>query len=378
MTTPTTYTSSDGTIWAISHKGDGQHEPMNNGHLFNSLKKAERAFQDGVTMNLVTALRNEVNERKAAGIMPDGNPGVAGIPGERSIMPKREAAPKREAPAPIGDNRAPADAPNPINDRLTVTYSQLLEDIAQHELNAATLPRTCETEDDVTTIGEWVKKSRGLWRAAETKREEEKADYLKAGRTVDAFFAGLKDNLASRAKAIEARATAFLEAREKRRIAEEAAAKEKAALDAQREADEKARAAEEEIFQAETDEEREAAEIKARDAFTEAANAGATAQAVQAQAIADEKKADRAEARAEDPHKLARVSGGGAGASVSLRKSWTGRVVDRTALVTSLGPLGAFLSAAEVDKAVERAAKSPARPPIPGVEYVEQSAARTY
>jgi hypothetical protein len=292
----------------------------------------------------------------------------------------------------IGDNNPPDEVTvaERLRARLEAAHEALIEALADHELAAAKLPKSVESDDDVAKINAWVVRARELYREAEGHRKAEKDDYLQAGKTIDAFFGELKDDVAVRAKDIEDRNTPYLQAKAKReeadrlaaaeakrKAAEEAAERERESQAAAKKAQEEADAALKAIQDAKDDEERLRLEKVARDAAAVAKTENKAAEQAGKDVKAATKSADRDEkiAAGGGRHALGRTSAGGG--SSSLKTEWKYRVVDKTRVAASLGPLYPFLGSSVVDDALGRAAKSDPRPDIPGVEYYSEAVTQT-
>ena len=283
-------------------------------------------------------------------------------------------------------NNAP-DGADPLIDRMREKYESFADRQADLELTASKLPKEVKTDDDVIAVNAWVKAARALAREAEAARKDEKDLFLKQGQKIDAFFKReLQDPVLERASKIEARNTPYLTAKaaaeEARKRAEAAAIR--AAQEAAAAREREAREAEERervAAEAAARKVREAADEETRAAAAEDLRRSEAAAETQRQAAAQAVKASAersAGARERQAEKgaanLSRTGVAGAG-SATLKKTWTHRVTDATALYASLGPLGGFLAGDAVEAALKRAAKADERPEVPGVEYSEVASA---
>ncbi len=306
-----------------------------------------------------------------------------------------------------GHNNPP---PDPYLAQLEDAHASLLDQQASLELEAATLPKVVDNDDQVAAITAYVVKARALARRIEAEREDAKKPLLARSRTLDGFFGGLRDALKKRADGVEARNGPYLLAKRQRAEAEARAR----LVEAQRIADaaaERARLAREQEIEAQrvADEEAErnrraAAEAQAQATAAElgdvegAVDTSAAQDADQAEEAsrAAQLQANRASQAATDADKLAgaaqqlvdtaqsdmdrgvgrlaRTAGGG-GAS-NVRMEWQYRLADRDKVRASLGPLGPYFSESEVLSALAKATRG-ARPAVPGVEYFEQPQVRT-
>lgn len=131
----------------------------------------------------------------------------------------------------IGHNQPPAD---PFIANLTDSADPLSRRLAALEISVAKLPKGVRDEADAGEYAGMVKELRALAQDTDNLRKLEKEPHLTAGRKIDAFFAdflgkinGLKDNLEDRIGAWQAKREAEERARraEEARLAAEAAAK---------------------------------------------------------------------------------------------------------------------------------------------------------
>lgn len=297
------------------------------------------------------------------------------------------------------DNYAPADA-DPLLDRLKDQYSALT---ARTDELVGGLARVPEKIDD-DTIGRatgFVKQVKLCAKEAEAKREQEKADFLAAGRKVDGFFKALTDRLEKTAAEVERRMQAYLKAKadEERRRREEEARRareeaERAAAEARRIREEgdrrrrEAEAAEAARIAALTPRVDPAEALAAQKAAAEAAEreeqeriareAGALAAAKLAQDEAAEAER-RANAKVAD---MARTRGA-LGGSATLVARIEFEVTDREAAMPALWR---YLDEEAVAKAVRgllrdnsaaiKLAIRAGTTPIPGIRFFEKHTAR--
>jgi hypothetical protein len=368
---------------------------MSYSQLTNTINAYSRRIGGG-TDEVLEALRADLARRPPPDQAPAGAdsspaPSMRGSGTARSRDGTKDPVADPRGLAKIGHNDPPEETvADRLRARLEAEYAAMVEEIADHELAAAKLPKVVNTDEDVAAINAWVVKARGLYRRAEDTRKAEKDDYLQAGKTIDAFFAEIKDDVAKRAKDLEDRNTPYLQAKAareeaerraqaeaKRKAAEEAAAAEQAALAAQRKAQEEAAAAERQIREAKDAETLAAAEAASREANRKAKiESDAAAQAAKDVAQAT-KSADRDEKIADGGgrHALGRTSAGGG--SSSLKTEWKYRVTDRAALAATLGGLQPFLAQQAVDDALARAARAPSKPEINGVEFYPETTTQT-
>ena len=127
--------------------------------------------------------------------------------------------------APPGSNLPPGQEVNPLADRLADDYRGMVDRTAELVEALARAPAVVE-EGNFDRSAAFVDQLRKHSKLLEATRETEKADYLKAGRTVDGFFKQLTEQLDAAAKAMEGRIRTFLQAKERaEREAREAEAK---------------------------------------------------------------------------------------------------------------------------------------------------------
>ena len=260
-----------------------------------------------------------------------------------------------------------------------------MTEVANHDIAAADLPTTVESDDDVAKINAWVTTGRAIARKAEAERVEAKAPLLERGKKLDGFFKGLGDLLLDRAKSVEQRNAPYLSAKRAREAAErEAAAAEarrvqaekdriaREALEAEQEARRIAAEAEQKIREAQGAEARRVAEQQAREAAQ-------TAQALKKEAgaaVKDSIKADNAADRAErqaDPERqrsLERTSAGGGSAKLKMVRKY--RIEDKDAVQASLGVWRGLIASGAVYEALGRGAQLETWPSIPGVVFYEE------
>lgn len=227
----------------------------------------------------------------------------------------------------IGHNAPPPDA-NPIRDRLVVQYADLTSRRDALLAAADRAPEVIEDDETAGRIGDFVKQIQACGKTADTARVAEKAPYLEGGKTVDGWFKGITDPLATAKTQMERRLSAYLKKKaddEARRRQEEAA---RAAAERAK-AEEEARAA---AAAMQTD-----ADLSAALSAEEEARAKAKDEALAAKATA---------ATAAD---LSRTRGD-YGSTTSLRAEWTFRDLDRTTV--DLESLRPYLPMDGLEKAV--------------------------
>jgi hypothetical protein len=320
------------------------------------------------------ALRAELSRRPAPD--PNGPQPAAGA----------HALP-REARS--GDNNPPTDV-NPLEERLNEAHRSLVDQAAELEITAASLPREVTSEEDVALLNAWILKAQTVGRTAEKHRKDEKEPFLRAGKVVDGFFNGIADGLARRVKGLEDRKVPFLRAKRAREEADRAASA--AALRrSQQEAADRVEQERQEAQRKRDEAERLLGELRAatdpevierlEGAYRAAARDAQLSDAAADQAVKDARKVEKAAVREErilagdHRHVLGKVQEGGG--SSSLRTSWKPEVHNAQRLMASLGPLAPFLGDQAVDAALARAAKAEVRPAIPGVDFVEDFQSQT-
>lgn len=376
-----------------SSKGPVEIATMVYSHLVNAINKRARDLGGG-TDETLDALRAELARR------PPPAPGTeeadrsgAGEREARRADPARPLA-RESTPAPgtqreIGHNRPP-EINAGLDARLKVDHAELLDRAADLEIEASRLPKSVDSDDDLAAVNAWLLKVQNLKRDAEKLRVDEKAEYLKAGKTIDAFFGGVATSANARAAGVQARVLPYLQAKaaaEQRRRENEAAVLRKAEQEArqreQAERDESARLRQvadnalTALKMAQTPEDIEQAEATYREAARAAHLSDEAAGQAAKDAKAAGKVADRNEriVAGEHRHVLGRdVVGGGAS---TLKASFKPDVHNGARLTASLGPLAPYLGDAAIDAALAKAAKADPRPSIPGVDWVEDHQVQT-
>jgi len=241
-----------------------------------------------------------------------------------------------EALATIGDNQPPADA-DPLRERLTSDYADLVKRKADLLEAADRVPDTIEDDDTAGKVADFIKQLMACTKSLNSHRTSEKEPYLAGGRTVDGFFKGLAEPLDKKKKVIEARLTTYQrqKAEEERRAREavEKRAQEEAAR-LQREAEEKAAAMQD--------------DSQLEDAVSSAEQAQAAREAAAiAERNAHVKAADLSRAR------------GDYGSVASLRTFWDFRELNRDTL--DLETLRQHLPQAALEQAVRSFVKAGGR-----------------
>jgi chemotaxis protein histidine kinase CheA len=297
----------------------------------------------------------------------------------------------------LGHNKGPEA--DPFVQRLEADHEDLLDLEMDLLLAGGKLPAEVTSDDDVATITKWVTTARGLFRDVETKRVEVKAPYLEREKQIDGWFGDFKARITARAKEIEQRSTAYLQAKQAR---EEAEARARAAAAAEERRRQEAEAQEARRREQAAREAQEAAEQALRDAAKRQAAAEVTAQAearlreaneAAAAASAQVESADqglrtaalseeRAERKAENPGKLGKATGGGGNARVVMVPGY--RIDSVSKLLQSLGPMGSYIDIKELEAPLRRWAgivqnldKAKDRTEIPGVTWFEQPETKT-
>lgn len=300
----------------------------------------------------------------------------------------------------LGGNKPPLDDPSTLVKRLEADNKALIGEAANLEVERMGLPAEITTDEEAGRYTDHIVKARDVIRAIETMRTTETAPYIEGQRKVNAFAKELSEPISEQvdnkdgklvrkigaynaAKAERERAERLAREREEReeqeRRAIEERAEREAAEKAQREADEAAAR----IRAAKDAESRKAAEKEMREKEEAAAEARRKADEAAKAAAQAERKADTNARAADGPtSKLSRTSTGSSGASIT--KEWTFRVEDADALVKSLGPLGRWLNNDAITTAIGAALrehKSAGTVPslsIPGVSFFEADRTNIY
>lgn len=233
----------------------------------------------------------------------------------------------------FGDNKAP------VEEVLTADFADLRKEADDMAAEFKKLPEKIKTEEDQIATGRLIAKARGLSKKIDEIRSREGKPMYDAKKAVDAFFKGIDAIVGREASAAQKAADDYV-----RRTIEAERAR------AAREAEEARKKAEAERARAE--------QAKSPNA---AGNASGRAEAYEA-------KADQLEANAgRSAADLTRARADGV--TASARDVWEHTIEDEVALYDSLGPLGHFFSAADVEKAVRSAVRvQKGRTRIPGVK----------
>lgn len=209
-----------------------------------------------------------------------------------------------------GHNSGYVPTPEEIREVLKADHEALLSRADELLAGFDRAPATVENEETAGRVGDFVKQISTAIKNVDTARTSTKEPYLAGGRAVDGFFNPLKEKLDKAKRALTDRVGDY----QRRKAAEERAAREAAERQA-REAEEAARkAAEEAERAAQTDDDLDAA-IAAEEAARKAAE-----QAEAAKKAASASAADLSRSR------------GDYGSVASLRTTWAGELVDRAAL----------------------------------------------
>lgn len=236
----------------------------------------------------------------------------------------------------FGQNKAP------IQQVLDADFDDLVIEVDRAIIKAGRLPSAIKDEAGLGDYGAAVTEIKALAKRIDGIRTDEGRPLLDAKREVDAFFNGLGVRLGETTKKLEAVATDY-----QRAVAAEA--RRKAAEEAER-----------------LREKEEAERRKAEEAGTAAGAANAEGRAERFASRADRAE-EAANASAAD---LTRTRVGGV--TASAKTVWDFRIKDYAAVQATLGPLGAYLPRADVEKAIRsllRIQKDGAS--LPGVEFFE-------
>jgi hypothetical protein len=104
------------------------------------------------------------------------------------------------SPAPgIGHNRPPepVDPIGGLNARLAVSHADLVARFCDLELAYGRVPNPIDSEEDAATATDFIAQSQAHIKKTEVVHKQEKALFLKTGRSVDAFFKRRCDTLNS-------------------------------------------------------------------------------------------------------------------------------------------------------------------------------------
>lgn len=286
----------------------------------------------------------------------------------------------QQTPPPAGHNNPPVICPavDDIRADLLARYPELAQRRKELLDTAATIPDPIPegNEDLAKKVSDFLAMCRKFLKVVNGHRESEKAPYLAAGVAVDGFFkAGLSDDVEAKGKKIRAAELVYIDNKATR----ERLAREEQARQARAEADrlaaaalaaENARIAEQnrlrEVAAAEQAERERVAKLTANPNQTEPVAvpppppappplSTAPAEAILAQASAAADRASELERSAlAKPASMGRVRGDLGGVS-TIRKMWTGEVVDRTQL--DLEALRQLLPQEGLEQAVRAFAK---------------------
>lgn len=236
----------------------------------------------------------------------------------------------------FGANKAP------LPTVLDADFAELRAEVEAAVERARAMPQTIRSEQDLAEIGGCIDMLRRLEKRVDGTRMDEGRPLLDAQRGINDYFKSLAGRLSDATQPLQRAADDH--ARQK--AAEERARK-------QREADEARRKAEEERQKA------------------EAARSDAAAAKAEGRAEALDAKAERAEqAATASAADLVRTRVGGV--TASAKTVWEFRIADRAALLASMGPLGPFIDAASVEKAIRSVVRvQKDATTIPGVEVFE-------
>lgn len=236
----------------------------------------------------------------------------------------------------FGANKAP------LPTVLEADFAELRAEVEAAVERAKAMPQAIRNEQDLADVGGCIDMLRRLEKRVDGTRMDEGRPLLDAQRGINDYFKTLAGHLTSAASGLQR--TADEHARQK--AAEERARREREAAEARRKAEE----------------ERQKAEAARTDAA--AAKAEGRAEALDARA---ERAEQAATASAAD---LVRTRVGGV--TASAKTVWEFRIVDRAALVASMGPLGPFIDAASVEKAIRSVVRvQKDATAIPGVEVFD-------
>ena len=246
----------------------------------------------------------------------------------------------------IGHNQGPQDDGEALRERLAEQHAALKRRAGDLVAAEARMP---EIADDASAgkAGDFIKQLAAAAKAADSARVAEKEPFLAGGRTVDGWFAKLKEPLDQVKRRVETKLSAYLRAKADRE---------------RREREEQARIAAEEAKRKEA-EALAAASLPVSQAFGDAK----VDQAIQAQADAME-AAKAAEAK---PADMARTRGD-MGAVATLRQEWTFDGLDRDQI--DLEALRPHLPIDGIEKAVRAYIKSGGRS-IRGARIFQNSTA---
>lgn len=295
----------------------------------------------------------------------------------------------------LGANNPPDEAALFV-ERLNGDIEDLLDQMADLELALSKVPKVVEDEEGQAKVTKHVLELRQLARDLETKRVEVKAPYLAREKAIDGLFNGYRDNCLATAKTVEARAIAFLQARqlrlqaearaEAKRKADEAAAAAAAAAAAKKTLDDAAAAravAEEALRQTAARQAAPTVNLEAERRLRAATQAEIDASKGLETADKGARQAELAEERAErrvEAPSLSKARGGGGNAAVVMVPRW--RLENWGKLFATLGPLSGYLDMKVIEGALDRWAKVAQNKPterqaMPGVSWYEEPEVKT-
>lgn len=198
----------------------------------------------------------------------------------------------------IGHNKPPSVA-EAIGEGLSERLAPIIKSVGELVARASKLPAKVRGDNHAISVGEWLKDVRTLAKDIESKRVDEKDEYIKAGRAVDGWFKALVKRLEDVQAPVSASLDAWAEAKE-------AAERRKAEAEAERLAAEAKRL------------EKIASRRKATEEDVMAA-ADVTSHAADASERAEASSADLVRTRSET-------------ATITVRKWWEGKLDDRAKL----------------------------------------------
>lgn len=311
----------------------------------------------------------------------------------------------------IGHNEAPEGDPFAL--QIEEKNTDLWRMLGALEMRRLKLPKEPKTEEEAALVTTWVADARELMRTFEDRRKEVKEPYLRRGQTIDKVFNPPKEAINAKALDVEKRNGPYLRAKRER---EEAERRAQAKIAREKQEAIEREAAEARRLEREAQERREREEREARDAEqrrvreeedarraqesdvaplapAEPAPSAEANQERMRQANLDEQAAikrrealeaesrkaalaaDRADKRADQTGQLGKVTTGGANQRADM--VWVARVDSWSKVMQSVGPLAPYLNEQIIRGAIDRAAKHPSRPEIPGVSYAEELAVKT-
>lgn len=262
----------------------------------------------------------------------------------------------------VGDNKAP-DLAKGVLDALHKDYASLSDTVTTLLSEAAKIPASIRTDDEMGTAAALIKKFRDFTARAEGFRTAEKEPHLRAGQAVDSFFFGLMDLCGRRDRKAKPGPADFLQGKldsyqqEKLRIEQE-----RRRLEAQETAriEREARLAAEKLEQ-EARERREAAErarvperIAEKSVIASQAEAAASAATVESMMASDRAEAAYIDTLAK-PADIVRQRVG-SGPLVTMAQEGFAEIVDQAKL--DMATLWPFISLDAKEKALRAWAKT--------------------